>query len=152
MSAFKPYNHISLDQIKTHDVIFVARTYPPIDHDAIKILCSQKMVDKVKSYKSFISQAEVYEASLKMKPVSFTIRQADFDWNTLVPIRILYDSKLPFNLHNGVMVPMKPVDNDKPNLNEGMDPLVAVKLSNKKFGLIYPNSATPVDVSCQPAK
>ncbi len=64
----------------------------------------------------------------------------------------MYDSKLPFNLHNGVMVPMKPVDADKPNLNAGMDPLVAVKLSNKKFGLIFPNSATPVDVSCQPAK
>lgn len=50
---FKPYNHISLDQLKTHDVIFVARTYPPIGKDAIKIMTSKAAIDKVKTYKSF---------------------------------------------------------------------------------------------------
>jgi len=55
MSAFRPYNHISLDQVKTHDVVFVARTYPPIGKDAIKILTSKEMIAKVGTYKSFLS-------------------------------------------------------------------------------------------------
>jgi hypothetical protein len=46
---------------------------------------------------------------------------------------------------------MKFVDKEV-KLNEGMDPLVSVKLSSKKIGLIYPNSATPVDVSMTPVK
>ena len=70
----------------------------------------------------------------------------------MVPIRIIYDSKLPFNLHNGTMHPLKPCEPPEVDLNGDMDPLVSIKLSNKKTGLIFPNSATPVDVTLSPVK
>ncbi len=69
----------------------------------------------------------------------------------MVPIRLLYDGSLPYSFTNGIMHPMKPVDKE-PDLNGGFDPLVSVKLASKKIGLIFPNSGTPVDVSCNPVK
>jgi len=47
---------------------------------------------------------------------------------------------------NGVMHPVIPAEKEL-DLNADFDPLVSIKLSNKKMGLIFPNSATPVDVS-----
>jgi len=44
------------------------------------------------------------------------------------------------------MHPVIPAEKEL-DLNADFDPLVSIKLSNKKMGLIFPNSATPVDVS-----
>lgn len=65
----------------------------------------------------------MYESSLKVKAAPFTIKNSEFDWNTMVPIRILFERKIPFNFHNNVMHPLKEAENG-PKFNEGIDPLV----------------------------
>ena len=53
--SYRPYNHISLDQVKVHYVIYAPRTMPPIGKDAIKIMNSPDVRDKVKSYSNWPS-------------------------------------------------------------------------------------------------
>lgn len=54
--------------------------------------------------------------------------------------------KIPFDPIAREMGPVK--DSSKtPTLNTTYDPLVKLKLPNKKVGLIFPNSLIPVDVN-----
>jgi hypothetical protein len=48
--SYRPYNHISLDIVKAHYVLYVPRTMPSIGKDAIKIMNSPEMLEKFKTY------------------------------------------------------------------------------------------------------
>jgi hypothetical protein len=48
--AYRPYNHISLDQVKVHFVIYVPRTMPPVGVEAIRIMNSPEVKARVVSY------------------------------------------------------------------------------------------------------
>lgn len=48
--SYRPYNHISLDQVKVHYVLFAPRTMPPIGREAIKIMNSPELLEKFKTY------------------------------------------------------------------------------------------------------
>lgn len=87
--------------------------------------------------------------------MGFHVKEKEFDWKNQVMIRVISDVYLPFDQIACNMSPVKPINNEKikkgkqpqPDLNAGFDPLIKVKLPNKKVGLLFPNTVIPCDVN-----
>lgn len=89
----------------------------------------------------------MYAEQLKFKPVGFHIKDKDFDGNKEVIIRVVSDVKLPYDHIAQEMSPIKETPPTEMDLNAGFDPMIKIKLPNKKVGLLFPNSIVPCDVN-----